>query len=245
LVTCEISGERGHTYALDIGARKVQCVGVTLSPREARGDFPKEEWVMHTKEEMLSCRHCHTSWKYDWEYCPECNRNYGGAVYPSTQTDEEVSEVKTLISEICEAFDGTTLADGTTIHEADLEGAYSEDSVRLEARGKDSETNWQSVSDRKLERFHSALSFFDVRGWKFYIPAYMIWSLRNWRTTDSLTADSVIWGFELRNEYRLPRFESLSERQSKVVLAFLQHFCKYSWDPDAEKSINSYWKTFA
>ena len=42
------------------------------------------------------------------------------------------------------AFDGTQLEEGTTIHEADLEGCYLKEQDRLDARAKDSETEWSS-----------------------------------------------------------------------------------------------------
>ena len=38
---------------------------------------------------MMKCRHCGIPWKYDNEYCPRCERNYGGAKYPATQTEKD------------------------------------------------------------------------------------------------------------------------------------------------------------
>lgn len=198
--------------------------------------------MMGEAEERLSCRHCGALWEYpDYEYCPECDRNYGGALYPATQTEKELSDAAKLIESITEAFAGTELGDGVTLHEADLEGAYCNDAVRLAARAKDTESRWQDIPDWKLERFGAALSFFDVGGWKFYIPAYMIWSVKHWRSTRALTADKVIWGFEL-SEFQRLRFESLSDEQSTVVLCFLKHLDEYSGEPDAKRAIQPYWE---
>ncbi len=59
----------------------------------------------------------------EWDYCPQCNRNFGGAAYPETQTSEELKDIKAVIDAIERAFANVRLERGTTIHEADLEGA--------------------------------------------------------------------------------------------------------------------------
>ena len=194
----------------------------------------------------MKCRHCNSAWEYEWEYCPECRRNFGGAVYPAKQTAQELAEIERLIALIQNAFEGVQLEDGTTIHEAELEGAYSDDRVRIAAREKDKEHNWRDVPGWKIERFHSALSFLDVKGWRFYIPAYMVWTLRNWRTTDSPTVDSLIWDFDPDFKISfLPRYASLASEQACAVCQFLQFFCDYSGEPDACKAMAAYWQQFA
>jgi hypothetical protein len=89
-----------------------------------------------------------------------------------------------------------------TLQEAYLEGAYSDDQVRVAARRKDPETNWPDVPDWKIEDFCSALSFLDLTGWRFYIPAYMCWTLKNWRTDrDSPAANDTIRDFACLEDY--------------------------------------------
>lgn len=194
----------------------------------------------------MRCRHCDALWETEWEYCPECHRNYGGAVYPKQQTTEESADGQRLIALIAEAFRDVRLDDGTTIHEADLEGAYIDDNVRVSARAKDTEVAWIEVPDWKIERFSSALSFLDPKGWRFYIPAYMIWTLKNWRTTSSPTADFVVWGFEpVVEELSIPRFASLSLQQAHAVHGFLKFFCEYSGDPESRRAMRAYWHRFS
>jgi hypothetical protein len=194
----------------------------------------------------MKCRHCDAAWEYDWEYCPECNRNLGGAVYPDRQTPEELAEIELLIRQIQDAFAGTQLEDGTTIHEADLEGCYLKEEERLEGRAKDTEADWSEVPDWKIERFPSALSFFDVKGWRFYIPAYMIWTLKNWRTTTLITADYVVWSVDpTMPDFSLPRYESLSVAQAHVVYRFVRFFCDYSGDEESRHAMDTYWHQFA
>ncbi len=202
---------------------------------------------MQQDQPRMRCRHCNAPWALEWEYCPECHRNYGGAVYPEKQTARECADVDHLIAVITAAFHGVKLDGGTTIHEADLEGAYTEEHVRIAARKKDPETEWTAVPDWKIERFSAALSFLDSKGWRFYIPAYMIWTLKNWRTCDSLTADWVIWGFEPLegSSWSISRYGVLSTQQAEAVYQFLRFFCEYSGESEPENAIRAYWHQFA
>jgi hypothetical protein len=89
----------------------------------------------------LKCRHCNVPWQYEWDYCPECGLNYGGAKYPATQTDQELEDIAELVQLIHKAFAGVMLGGGETLHQADLEGAYSDKKVWLAAREKDPESD--------------------------------------------------------------------------------------------------------
>jgi hypothetical protein len=192
----------------------------------------------------MKCRHCNAAWDVEWEYCPQCQRNFGGAVYPEKQTPEELRDIAALAEMIEQAFAGVRLEGGTTIHEAKLEGAYTDDQDRLDARAKDPETDWMDIPEWKLERFSAPLSFFDPIGWRFHIPAYMRWTLRNWRTSDSQTVDSTIWNFNPFGEWSIERYRTLTSQQGKAVFAFLDFFRKYSGEPDADRAIAAYWYRF-
>jgi hypothetical protein len=191
------------------------------------------------------CRYCDAVWTANWEYCPQCRRNYGGAIYPELYSARELESVEKTSSIIREAFRGVELGNGLTIHEADLEG-HDEDGAGEAARAKDPERDWMEIPDWKLERIHVLSSCFDVEGWRFHLPAYLIWTLKNWRTSTSITSDFVVWGLKLSNnsEYKLERFRSLTVVQSKAVLAFLDHLDQFSGEPDARESIDSYWGRF-
>ncbi|WP_165246939.1 DUF6714 family protein [Paludisphaera soli] len=201
----------------------------------------------------MQCRHCGVPWEYDWEYCPECNRNYGGAVYPATQTDEELRDVAELIRRIREAFAGVSRGEGETIHQAHLEGIFGRDARWAAEGAKDPESDWTEVPDWKLEQGASTLTFFDLEGWRFYLPAFLCWSLRNWRTAKTTTVASTIWTLTLRTDWpsdplmTSERFASLDLAQSEAVHDFLAFFDKYSGEPDgrdARKAIRSYWHRF-
>jgi hypothetical protein len=193
----------------------------------------------------MNCRHCDMPWDAEYEYCPLCQRNYGGAKYPETQTAEELHDVEELIQQIHRAFADVTLGDSETLHQADLEGAYSSESVWLAAGTKDPETHWSEVPDWKLEMRDSALSFLDEVGWRFYIPAFMCWTLKNWRTTDSVTPSSVIWSLTKSDwDFVMKRYELLDRAQSEAIYDFLEFFDRYSGEADAGVAIRSYWHQF-
>ncbi|WP_406694524.1 DUF6714 family protein [Singulisphaera sp. Ch08] len=191
----------------------------------------------------MKCRHCGIPWEYEWEYCPQCERNYGGARYPSTQTDEELRDIARMIQQIHIAFADVVLSGGETIHQAHLEGIFGRGERWIAAGEKDPESDWSEVPGWKLEQGASTLSFFDVEGWRFHIPAFMCWSLQNWRTTDSTTPESVIWNLDFE-EHWSKRYESLNRAQSEAVYDFLEFFDRYSGQDDAGKAIRSYWHQF-
>lgn len=203
----------------------------------------------------MECRHCRTPWEYDWEHCPECNRNRGGAVYPAKQTEVELREIAELIRRIDEAFAGVRRGGGETIHQAHLEGIFGRGPRWVAAGEQDTELDWAVVPDWKLERGFGTFTFFDVEGWRFYLPAFLCWSLRNWRTARTTTVDSMIWSLTLRGDcdsetlMTSERFASLDRAQSEVVHDGLAFFHDYGdgieFRRDAHEAIRSYWCRFA
>jgi hypothetical protein len=191
----------------------------------------------------MKCRHCGTQWEDGGEYCPQCHRNYGGAKYPATQTDEELRDIARLIQQIHKAFTGVVLGRGDTIHQAHLEGVFGRGEKWIAEGEKDPESDWSEVPDWKLEQGEPPLIFFDVEGWRFYLPAFMCLSLRNWRTTNSWTSDPVISTLT-DHEYWAERFASLNRVQSEAVYDFLEFFDRYSGEPQASKAIQAYWHQF-
>ena len=194
----------------------------------------------------MNCRHCNLPWETEYEYCPDCNRNFGGAVYPNFDTPNEVANTNELIAYIQEAFHGVRLGNGQTIHEADLEGCYTDDSVRLNARAKDTETDWRDIPDSKLASFSSVVCFFDPEAYRFYIPAYMIWTLKNWRTSDLHIVDSVLWSFG----YKYGPFDDerrliFSPTQLHAAYRFMKHFCDFSGDEEQLHAMETYWYKYA
>ena len=197
---------------------------------------------MGTMSEKI-CQFCKATWTVDSDWCPECMDKHSIASYPIGTSQIEAASIETTSEMIVRAFDSVELGDGLTIHEADLEGQYY-DGRREAARSQDPERRWTDIPDWKFERIH-ALCFFDVQGWKFHLPGYMCWALKNWKQSKSISSECLIWGLKWDGfEQTSQRFESLNSEQCLAVLAFLEHMDKFSGDPDASISIESYWKRF-
>jgi len=122
-----------------------------------------------------------------------------------------------LIAEINEAFDGVTREDGITLHEAIALDDYASQEETMAARRLDRETRWQEVPDEEICKCQSALSFLDWKGFRYYIPAFMIIGLRQ------MQWPSVHWqndpnGILHTSSYHLLHFYPKSLRGSEPSL---------------------------
>jgi len=132
-----------------------------------------------------------------------------------------------LIAEINEAFDGVTREDGITLHEAiALDNYASQQDEKMAARRLDRETCWQEVTDKEICECQSALSFLDWKGFRYYIPAFMIIGLRQ------MQWPSAHWqidpnGILHTSSYHLVYFYPKSMRESEPsLIAEKYHFTK-------------------
>ena len=104
-----------------------------------------------------------------------------------------------------------------------------------------------------IERENSALTVLNPTGFVFFLPAYMSWTIRNHKISDSTTVDNTVYsldvtqsGFETKST-KLERFEYLSLTQKKATLGFLKYMttASYSDNDAAVNAVNSYWVRFA
>ncbi len=84
-----------------------------------------------------------------------------------------------LIDEITAAFDGVSREDGTTLHEAEARDNRESDEKQRAARRLDVEQRWQDVPDAAISACCSALSFLCPKGFRYYIPVFMLYGLRH------------------------------------------------------------------
>ncbi len=135
-----------------------------------------------------------------------------------------------LVAEITAAFDGVSREDGTTLHEADAMDDWKSPEDQHAARRLDPEKQWQDVPDKDIFACSSALSFLNEKGFRYYIPAFMICSLRHWGDDGSVILNSC--EYHLLHEYpkSLRKSEPASiagkyqftDAQSKAVARFLR-----------------------
>ena len=134
-----------------------------------------------------------------------------------------------LIKEINEAFDGVAREDGVTLHEAMVIDDYGSPAERAEARAQDTEDQWQDVPEDDIRFSDAVLSFLDSKGFHYYLPAYMVWYLRNIDNEDpaywSNTFDSVIFHLTYQidvENYVASKFQLFTPAQLRVTGYFLQ-----------------------
>ena len=135
-----------------------------------------------------------------------------------------------------------------TIHEADL--LYNlgiSQTERDAARARDRDSRWQEIPDSTIRKCSHALPFLDQIGWRYYVPAYMSWSIRHVADRESDSVDSTIYTFSHFDDAGYARYQSLSASQLTVVRRFLQFMADHPGQADdevARDSLEKYWSRF-
>jgi hypothetical protein len=162
-------------------------------------------------------------------------------------------QAEALIEEIREAFKKTPRGP-LSIHQAmHVKDPWQYD---LEAEGrKDRDQTWEEIPGAVIESAGEAFYGADAESWRYFIPAFMVWTLKNFRTNDSFVCDQTIYTFDpysvVRDEElhkrQLYRFSLLSKRQAGAVLQFLKYMAAdscYADDVVAREAIEAYWHKF-
>jgi hypothetical protein len=126
-----------------------------------------------------------------------------------------------VIQLIERAFDGVARGDGITLHEAVVIDDHASDEERTRARSQDTESRWQDVPDNVIEREYTIFSFLDDAGFRYDLPAYMIWALRNVERTQSVSLDSTVYALE-PSSYFPQRSGLFNHAQARAILHFLE-----------------------
>lgn len=149
-----------------------------------------------------------------------------------------------LIQEITVAFDGVSREGGVSLSEAWVIDDYGSAEERAEARSQDIESRWQDVPDEDIAHGYSCLSFLDPIGFRYYIPAYIVWYLRNIDNEDpdspffsSNTFEYLIYALTLENSgnweaYYLNKYSLFTPSESKAIAHFLE------FDATREDAVN-------
>ena len=82
-----------------------------------------------------------------------------------------------IIRDINEAFADVQLEDGVTLRQARVMDHFWLSKSEVTKPG--TEGRWQDISDSKLCQFNDVLAFLDRKGLQFYLPAFMIWTLKH------------------------------------------------------------------
>jgi hypothetical protein len=157
-----------------------------------------------------------------------------------------------VIREIEAAFDGITREGGVSLHEADVIDNYGTPAERDAARALDTENRWQDVPAGDIRTYHWVLPFLDPIGYRYYLPAYMTWSLTNLNSPrDTTSIDATIFSLtrgedEKYEEWELDRFKTFMPVQSKAIGAFLRYLEAHAGGTlaaSAKRALERYWAT--
>jgi hypothetical protein len=127
-------------------------------------------------------------------------------------TDDE----KRVLSEIHSAFAGVVLGDGIGLREADGLDAYADAQTLSVLRSQDEKHDWTLISFDDLDRYCSALTFFDSEGMRFHLPAYLAADLAGALFTVEILTYLVGFAYGLETQ-----FQMLSTVQRRSVSEFL------------------------
>ncbi len=122
-----------------------------------------------------------------------------------------------LIKVIQKAFKGVVLSGGIGLYEADSVDLHVSEAERLDARKKDIFSDWKRIPENVIEKCFSSLSFMDEHGLKFAIPAFMVFSVKNFDSSASASIDSIIGALSIKRDWSF-----LSNEQKKAVASFIE-----------------------
>ena len=121
-----------------------------------------------------------------------------------------------------------------------------------DAGKRDAGRTWQDLTDEEIVSCDAALSHFDESSFVYYLPAYLLFAVRNynadWPDPGEMTVGSVVHSVTHRTPYTLGRFKLLSTEQRAAVIAFLELIAEKGSDHErlqAQKALERYWKTDA
>jgi hypothetical protein len=163
-----------------------------------------------------------------------------------------MDSAESVIEAIRLAFDGVPRGK-ISLHEAEVIDDYGAKGKRDEARRIDAESSWYRVPDAHIEECPNALCHLDPISWKYYVPAYMTWTLRNFRETESLVPEHSMYTFDLSGseprvqESLVERYRLLDAAQSRAVCRFLRFMVAsdgYVSTRAAKAALAWYWGQF-
>lgn len=129
---------------------------------------------------------------------------------------------KKLIDRIFRAFEGVTLEDGISLNMTEYLDGYESEPEYLRKAEFDERDDWTAIPGETLEMFTGTFSFTDLKGFRFYLPAYMSASLRDFTLDISdhtlFSLDPEHFTFE-----RIGLINVFTDEQLKCITEFLKY----------------------
>jgi hypothetical protein len=95
-------------------------------------------------------------------------------------------------------------------------------------------TDWHDLSDATVENEYAALSFLSPAGFRYFIPAYMSFTLRH-PESGAAAVESTIWSLSPNSDqhFNPSKFIRFDAAQSAAVVSFLEAMAAYQEVDDA------------
>ena len=129
-----------------------------------------------------------------------------------------------MIKQIKTAFDGVRLEDGESLNMTEyFDSGGTVEAFREKAKF-DERLDWAAIPDETLEHFTVTFPFTDLKGYRFYIPAYMIYNVRNHETSNSIITEFTIYALNIDcHQFKdSPFVEFFTNAQLEAICSFLE-----------------------
>lgn len=159
---------------------------------------------------------------------------------------DKTIDIESLIKRITIAFEGQQLGNGVSWREANVLDDYGTQAERDEARALDEKNDWTKIPDTLIEdlRYQCVMPFVDTKGLCYYLPVIMIYSLKKYKTSQSLIIDSLFYSLR-RKKVAFDLKKELNASQIQCAIDFIQ-ICLTIGDDyfdldKVEESLEKYW----
>ncbi len=146
-----------------------------------------------------------------------------------TTPNNKQQQAETLRKMIHTHFAGVSRQGGISLHQTRVVDAYGSTDDMRRALQHDTDTQWTEVQDGWIEQHGKAgeLCFLDPIGFRYYLPAYMDWFIRKGETSDSMSADSLLFSLQ-RGAIGDTTFDQLfTQTQMATIIAFLDYVAEH------------------
>lgn len=107
--------------------------------------------------------------------------------------------------------------------------------------------DWRELPDELLIRSYAAPAFFSAAAFRYYLPAFMLWSLRHAESPEYL-AEATLRAFdpgaptEPLHDFQVSKFALFDANQRRAVVRFLEVLSRDdNLGPLAEAALRGYW----
>ena len=138
------------------------------------------------------------------------------------------------------AFADVRLEDGISLRQARAIDDNADADTIEQVRNEDEAEDWSRIPLAALQKYNDTLHFFDAKGMRFHLPAFMIAML------SGEIGPSIVYPLTHLDDWSKKKFCELSIEQRQAVRAFLLELEKdpaFEWEKlEISDALKSYWK---